>query len=167
MGHHIWQRPLPPSGMTEKSEARVESREVPPLLPCTASRVDLNRPLSIKDEEQSTRVPWQRLAKRALLFLWISFLIFLLAILLIWGASPNGAWLKELFSPSAGCQPGGTFTPFAYGYSPWASSGLFEVAMGFGGALSFTEAKIIDTTWDLVSIAPMPFLNLTVTTELN
>jgi hypothetical protein len=58
--------------------------------------------------------------------------------------------MEHVFSPSQGCQPGGKFSPYSSAYSPWVSGDIFEITLGFG-AMSFTQAKVIDIGWDLVS----------------
>lgn len=46
------------------------------------------------------------------------------------------------------CHPDGIFR-YSQRYSPWAISGLFQITFGFG-SMSFSEAKLIDVTWDLL-----------------
>jgi hypothetical protein len=46
------------------------------------------------------------------------------------------------------CYPDGNFR-FLQDYNPWATSGLFQITMGFG-LMSFSNAKLIDVIWDVV-----------------
>ncbi|KAI1770824.1 hypothetical protein F4818DRAFT_222256 [Hypoxylon cercidicola] len=50
---------------------------------------------------------------------------------------------------STACRSDGSFNPFLYEYTPWTTSGFFEINAGFGN-YSFTEAKIIDIFWDII-----------------
>lgn len=47
------------------------------------------------------------------------------------------------------CQPDGRFELESY-YNVWDLSGIFQINMGFG-ALSFSNAKLLDAVWDVVS----------------
>ena len=57
------------------------------------------------------------------------------------------------------CMPDGSFdaassTRHGYNtYNYWKSSGFFQITLGFG-VMSFTEAKILDISWDIVSFFP-------------
>jgi hypothetical protein len=48
------------------------------------------------------------------------------------------------------CLPNGDFALYNNTYNPWAPSGFFQITMGFG-TLPFSNAKIIDIVWDVVS----------------
>jgi hypothetical protein len=37
-----------------------------------------------------------------------------------------------------------------FSYNVWAVSGMFQISMGFG-AMSFSDAKLLDVVWDVVS----------------
>lgn len=71
-------------------------------------------------------------------------------------------------TPGTACMPDGSFKfnyddPNGLGgsddirYNFWKPSDFFQITLGFG-ALSFTVAKIIDVSWDIVSAAGFPFL---------
>jgi hypothetical protein len=47
------------------------------------------------------------------------------------------------------CQPDGTFG-YNSDYNIWDIAGLFQIELRYG-SLSFTQAKIIDVVWDVVS----------------
>ena len=51
------------------------------------------------------------------------------------------------------CRPDGTFalsSGFSSDYDLWDVSGVFQITMGFG-ELSFSNAKLVDAVWDVVS----------------
>jgi len=79
--------------------------------------------------------------------LWVLMLLFSLVLLVLFGALPSLSLGSE--QPSA-CHPDGTFSPFGQDYSPWALQGLFQINLGLGN-LTFTQAKVIDVVWDIVS----------------
>jgi hypothetical protein len=47
------------------------------------------------------------------------------------------------------CQPDGTFALYPQHYQFWSSSDVFQITLAHGN-LSFTKAKVIDVTWDIV-----------------
>jgi hypothetical protein len=49
------------------------------------------------------------------------------------------------------CQPDGSFSLDLYDYKPWDASGFVQITLGFG-TLTFTQAKVIDVVWDMVSL---------------
>lgn len=49
------------------------------------------------------------------------------------------------------CKPDGTFSLSYDGYTPWKRDAIFAIDMGFG-SFSFGVAKLIDVSWDLVSL---------------
>ena len=52
---------------------------------------------------------------------------------------------------SEGCNPDDTFTPFQdNSYSHFSMSGFFQVTLAFS-SLTFTQAKVYDIIWDVVS----------------
>lgn len=57
--------------------------------------------------------------------------------------------LSYSYYSTSACMPGGSFALFA-AYDIWATSGFFQITLGFG-SLSFTQAKAIDVIWDIVS----------------
>jgi hypothetical protein len=54
-------------------------------------------------------------------------------------------------TPTA-CLPDGRFSLDPYGYDYWDASGFFEVTLGYG-EMTFTEVKVIDVVWDIVSLS--------------
>ena len=61
-----------------------------------------------------------------------------------------------LYSDSnSACQPDGQFSYVTGRYKAWDASGFFQITLGFG-ALTFTQAKVIDIIWDIVS-EPLTF----------
>lgn len=50
-----------------------------------------------------------------------------------------------------GCQPNDAFSIDPSGYNPFAIDDYFQINIGFG-ELSFTQAKVIDMAWDVVSV---------------
>jgi hypothetical protein len=55
-----------------------------------------------------------------------------------------------LSDDSKACTPDGSFTVDPSTYRYFSGSGFFEITLGFG-ALTFTQAKVIDVVWDVVS----------------
>jgi hypothetical protein len=49
------------------------------------------------------------------------------------------------------CRPDGEFSLEPYKYNYWDASGYFQITIGFG-TLSFSEAKVVDIVWDIVSL---------------
>jgi hypothetical protein len=47
------------------------------------------------------------------------------------------------------CQPDGRFTLIS-NYNLWCISGIFQISLGFG-RMSFSNAKLLDVVWDVVS----------------
>lgn len=52
------------------------------------------------------------------------------------------------------CQPNDVSDIGPENYRYWAGSGFFQITLGYG-QLSFTQAKIIDVAWDIVSTQHM------------
>ena len=80
-------------------------------------------------------------------------LVVLLAYLIV---GVLGVLMRLLLPPTVGyaesgsaCQPDGTFS-VEVNYSLWEIQGFFQIMLGFG-ALTFTQAKVIDIIWDVVS----------------
>lgn len=48
------------------------------------------------------------------------------------------------------CLPDGRFSTDPSTYNPWSRPGFFEITLGHGD-LSYTQAKVIDIAWDVVS----------------
>lgn len=53
------------------------------------------------------------------------------------------------------CLPRDSFSPLPERYNFWDISGFFDIALAFG-PLSFTNAKIIDVSWQLVGNPSFP-----------
>lgn len=51
----------------------------------------------------------------------------------------------------AACQPDGNFYVYPSHYQYWSRSGFFQITLGYGN-LSFTQVKVIDILWDIVSV---------------
>jgi hypothetical protein len=51
---------------------------------------------------------------------------------------------------SGGCQPDNTFSFNPDSFSYWTDAGFFDITLGFG-TFSFTQAKVIDVCFDVVS----------------
>lgn len=50
---------------------------------------------------------------------------------------------------SSACLPDGSFSIYEI-YNPWDIKGFFQITSGFG-ELTFTQAKVVDVVWDVVS----------------
>lgn len=91
---------------------------------------------------QALKQTWTDISTRwpiLVLGFWIAGLITLLLTL-----AELHSWLS-----SSACRPDGTFSPYVVGFSYWDISGFFQINVGFGN-FTFTQAKIIDTAWDVV-----------------
>jgi hypothetical protein len=75
------------------------------------------------------------------LFLWICALLTILATL----------GVLSVFTSNGACVPDDSFRLRPSSYNYWSSSGFFQITLGYGH-LSFTEAKVIDIVWDVVSL---------------
>lgn len=115
------------------------------------------KPSSVPNGSQRTK---KRLAEWILFFIWLSALLYLTALLALWGTGlvategfglvTGNPLFASSFSGDSACQPGGDFNPFADTYTSWTLAGFFQISVAFG-SLSFTEAKVVDVVWDLVS----------------
>ncbi|KAI1505009.1 hypothetical protein F5X99DRAFT_333900 [Biscogniauxia marginata] len=94
--------------------------------------------------EDLRAVRWLRAGLWLLFFLWIGSLLGCFVFLGLYSAFPR--WLQPTTSA---CQPDGSFNPFEDGYSPWAASTFFQIGLGLGN-FTFTEAKVIDISWDII-----------------
>lgn len=81
--------------------------------------------------------------------LWFSFVCWAVGLLVASIMIPIFA--SGLIEASA-CQPDGSFKVVSR-YNQWNINGFFQITAGVGH-LSFTEAKIIDVCWDVVSRSP-------------
>ena len=146
----------PKSNDSEDSFGKIwiESREVPSSIPHDVAEP---KPSAVSDGPTRTK---KGLAKWILFFIWLSTLMYLTPLLALWGTGLVTPWGPRLvtgnplfsssFSGESACQPGGNFNPFPDTYTAWTSAGFFQISMAFG-SLSFTEAKVVDVVWDLVS----------------
>ncbi|KAK3984074.1 hypothetical protein QBC44DRAFT_389537 [Cladorrhinum sp. PSN332] len=142
-------RPLPPSDSQAPSES--------PILPITEPSTNLNINLDIGNAAtssiKSNGVHWRRLPLWVLYFAWISGLIYVISMLILWGI--NKSVLSSAATrarPAAACKPDGSFTLYVWpgqGMAFWDKTGFFQITMGMGN-LTFTQAKIVDVAWDLV-----------------
>lgn len=82
---------------------------------------------------------------------WLRGLGWLVGIIWIFGLIAGVCTISVLsFSSSTtACQPDGSFRLHPETFSMWSSSGYFQITLG-GGHLTFTEAKVIDISWDIV-----------------
>ena len=86
------------------------------------------------------RARWCTGVSSFLISAWLSGLCTSLAILarVSWGGK------------SLACQPDGRFDLHPESYRYWDKSGFFQITLGYGN-LDFTQAKVIDISWDVVS----------------
>jgi hypothetical protein len=75
------------------------------------------------------------------LFLWTCALLAILAIL----------GVQSVFTSDGACVPDDSFRVRPSSYNYWSSSGFFQITLGYGH-LTFTEAKVVDIVWDVVSL---------------
>lgn len=62
-----------------------------------------------------------------------------------------GALLDQRYSVAqSACHPDGAFSPFQNTYRWWSLEGFFQVTLAFG-ELTFTQVKLIDIAWGIVS----------------
>ena len=88
------------------------------------------------------RAGWARGGLWLLFFCWVASL---LTTLILVSVSRSGYYATS----SSACLPDGTFSVFR-SYDPWDINGFFQITIGFG-ELTFTQAKVIDVVWDVVS----------------
>lgn len=84
---------------------------------------------------------WVRYGKRSLFFIWFSLLLALVIFLACW---------SSISSAQSSCKPDGSFSPFIDDYRWWSGRGFFQITI-WVGSFTFTEAKVIDIFWDIVS----------------
>jgi hypothetical protein len=78
--------------------------------------------------------------------LWFLFICWILGLLMCMIIMPT---LWSGYYISSACLPDGSFSIFAE-YNPWDIHGFFQITSGFG-ELTFTQAKVVDVVWDVVS----------------
>lgn len=87
------------------------------------------------------RARWQRCGMWCLVIIWFLVLILSLIALIL---------INTDFTGANACLPDGSFSvePSTYRYS--SRSGFFEITLAFG-TMTFTQAKVLDVSWDIVS----------------
>lgn len=88
------------------------------------------------------RVGWAPAGLWLLFFCWFASL---LTTLILVSVSRSGYYSDS----GSACLPDGSFSIFR-SYDPWDIYGFFQITIGFG-ELTFTQAKVIDVIWDVVS----------------
>ena len=89
----------------------------------------------------STR--WGRIFVWFLFYCWVASLANCLPLLAVLNS--------RSYSFSSACLPDGTFSIYRGSYNVWGISGFFQVTTRFGD-FTFTQAKVIDVIWDIVSV---------------
>jgi hypothetical protein len=136
------------TGGSVSSIGMVESHELPSLLPHNSADTQRRSPSPTAKRTKPAGVQWRRLGTWTLFFVWLSVLIYAIFVLALWDYHLRWSDRFRLNS----CRPDGTFTPFTESYyTSWSPAGFFQITMGFG-ELSFTQAKVVDIAWDLVSV---------------
>lgn len=101
--------------------------------------------------------PWKRFGKSYLLGVWVFCLVILattlpLCLYLIGlGSSVDFNLVGDSGLGPSGCLPNDAFSARSMAYNIFDPSGLFQITHGFG-TLTFTQAKVIDLIWDIVSM---------------
>lgn len=88
----------------------------------------------------------------AILFLWAISLVVSMLLLVVSQTSPK--WLTagaSNKSAASACRPDGSFNLRQTDFNRWNIRNFVQITFGLG-PMSFTEAKLIDILWDLVSI---------------
>lgn len=106
----------------------------------------LRRMFVIKHEvfHDLNRVGWAKALQWASLSIVGSGLLIMLLVLPYVGAD------SSLPSSSSVCTPDASFDPF-HQHSQWDIRRFFQITLAFGD-LNFTQAKVIDVAWDIVSL---------------
>ena len=104
---------------------------------------------NVRNDFRSIR--WKRFALWSLFAIWTLALFILLVIMNVITSIPYYHEYGRSMPFALGCQPDGQFSSQANRYSYWGASGFFQITMGVTG-LTFTEAKVIDIFWDIVSL---------------
>lgn len=90
-------------------------------------------------------IRWARGGVWFLFFCWVAGLLTcMIMVPLLW----SGYYM------SSACLPDGTFSIYEI-YDPWDINGFFQITSGFG-ELTFTQAKVVDVVWDVVSCERNP-----------
>src|SRR3569833_514602 len=88
---------------------------------------------------------WESFTISFLFYAWIIGLGYVISSVTTWMSAVGGPQVRW-----SACKPDGSFNPHWISYDVWSISGFFQITMGFG-ALTFTQAKVIDVIWDVVS----------------
>ncbi|KAI1779343.1 hypothetical protein F4818DRAFT_247220 [Hypoxylon cercidicola] len=91
-------------------------------------------------------IRWARGGLWSLFGAWILSLLGLFAALVFTGFAPD---IASSYSETTACRSDNSFNVNTYAYIIWARLGFFEIHLG-GGSLTFTEAKVIDISWDII-----------------
>jgi hypothetical protein len=89
---------------------------------------------------------WSHALYGAGIFIWVVGLLCLLVILGFSTILNHNSLLRS----GSYCMPDGDFEVNPARYSYWRWSGFFQITLPFG-ELSFSQAKVIDVVWDVVS----------------
>lgn len=98
--------------------------------------------------ERMKLVPWKWMMHRFCSHILPIITIIGLTVLLTLMSLPR--FIKTSFGSI--CQPDGTFELSYDDYTPWKRDAIFAINMGYG-SYSFGVAKLIDVSWDVVSLA--------------
>ncbi|KAI1386794.1 uncharacterized protein F4822DRAFT_411246 [Hypoxylon trugodes] len=89
-------------------------------------------------------IRWKRVGRWTVPTSWTLATLGLFSFLTIYGT------LSQSFEPTnSACRSDNSFNCNISTYDVWTASGFFEVDIGFGD-LTFTQAKVIDVSWDMV-----------------
>jgi len=97
--------------------------------------------------EDLRAIKWASALATFFLYCWIIALVVATA---FWTLEPNRSYLTYWYTA---CKPDGSFSVYSNSYDTWGLSGFFQITTGFG-KLTFTQAKVIDIIWDVVSSLP-------------
>ncbi|OTA56503.1 hypothetical protein K449DRAFT_306300, partial [Hypoxylon sp. EC38] len=89
-------------------------------------------------------IRWARVGLWTLLAVWSIIILGLFIFLALYGPLSS-----DFESRYTACRSDGSFNIMVYEYNAWSASGFFEINLGFGN-LTFTQAKVIDISWDII-----------------
>lgn len=96
-------------------------------------------------------IRWQRLGPWLPFLAWVGGLLYFFSCFFIKTQTSSGYYnLSYSGDYSTGCRPDDSFSPFTDDFNWWASDGFFQITWA-SGSLTFTQAKVIDIAWDVVS----------------
>jgi len=152
--------------------ATASSLSIPPLppdyaqLPVSSPALTLDGSVEKKHESQRhalLRAAWRDL--RAMRWLWtiswtiVSLCALALFLVLVFFSTIDSNPIPATFGALLGqgsvvaelaCHPDGAFSPYKNTYRWWSLDGFFQVTLAFG-QLTFTQVKLIDIAWGIVS----------------